>query len=263
MSEEFAPTPYMRTPVMDVASGIALGIALISALPKAAPEDIRKSVRKVRTSVIALQSAWEAAGGPQGPTDKRPADRAIDTGWGGLYGRLDNYASLPEKRWPKAARAAELRDIVFPDGLGFLTLPYNAEGSESEKRIKRIDDQKLGAEIDEIAGPEFLAEVRQSHADYGVALNITKAQGGSNAAGLIDPLRNLARAIGSYALKLAAIANDSEASLRMVRDALRPIDEHRAQAARRTSGTGDEPQTEAPAGSPAVTPATPVPDVPS
>jgi hypothetical protein len=64
------------------------------------------------------------------------------------------------------------------------------------------------------------------------------------------------QAILRYALSVAALADDEdEGSLEVVRKALKPIDDYRAQQGRRTaSGSAAEPTTE-------VTPNTPVPEV--
>lgn len=260
MSDEFDASPYVRPPVIDVGSGIALGIALLSALPKSAPDDVKKAARKLRKSVVTLQGAWEKAGGPAGPRDKRPADQATDNAWACLHGRLSDYAALPAAQWPKAARAQDLIDQLFPDGLTFLQLPYATEWAESEKRLARIEANKLANDIDALAGSEFLAEVRRAHAHYGLVLGITKAAKGDGPENLADPLRALGKSIVQYALKLVGLASDSEESLRMVRAALRPIDEHRAATAKRSAG-GDK-EGASPEAPPPATPETPVPEVP-
>jgi hypothetical protein len=152
---------------------------------------------------------------------------------------------------------------LFPEGLTFLQLAYNAEWAESQQRIARIDKDNLAGEIEELAGPEFLAEVRKAHDNYGRVLGITKAAKGNEPSNLIDPLRAVGKAIVQYALKLAGMAGDSEKSLQMVRAALRPIDDHRAaSSARRGAGTGQEEGEAAPEAAPPATPATPVPEVP-
>lgn len=127
----------------------------------------------LRGATVDLQSAWAAnvAKGPAGA--RRPADMAVDNAWAALEGRLASFARLPLEQYPKAKRAAELLDLLFHDGLTFLQLAYAEEWAESEQRLKMIDAQKLEADIDALAGPEFLAEVRRTHALYGKALGIT------------------------------------------------------------------------------------------
>jgi hypothetical protein len=248
MSEDFDPTPYVRPPVLDVASGVALGIALLTGMPKSAPDGARKAARKLRKGVEELQSAWAASGRSSGPSERRPADIRVDKAWAALHARLDAYSSLPADEHPNARRAGELVDIIYPEGLQFLTLPYAMEWAEGEKRLKLIDEEGIGAEIDALAGPEFLAEVRKAHKIYGEAIGVTKPAGEEATVNLVDPLRSVGRAITEYALQLIPLAAESSASADVVRGALRPIDEHRSDAAHRAA--------------PAASPTTPLPEIP-
>lgn len=254
MSDEFDPTPYVRPPIFDVASGVALGIALLSAAPKPAPDHVKKAAQKVRKETLALQAAWARSDAIPAPPDRRKADMRIDNAWGILLDRIESYASLPVADFPKAARARDLVDLLAKDR-EWLKLPYEAEWAQSDKRITKIDDEELGADIDDLAGPEFLKEVRTAHKAYGVALGVTKAAGEAPEVNLADPLRALSRAIARYGLTVAGMADDEAATLAVVRKALRPIDDYREGQARRTSSGGQETPSNPPA-----TPTTPVPD---
>jgi hypothetical protein len=240
MSDDFDPTPYVRPPVLDVASGVALGVALLTALPKEAPENVRRAAKKLRSATVDLQQAWGATG-RSAPMEKRPADIRVDKAWGALYSRLDAYASLPAGEHKRAKRAAELLDLIYPDGLQFLTLPYSAEWAEGEKRLRLIEDDELAEDLDALAGPEFLAEVRKAHKLYGEAIGITKPSGEAKRVNLVDPLRALGRAITQYALQVIAMVDDEKAeSVEVVKRALRPIDDHRTDAAHRVARADKE-----------------------
>jgi hypothetical protein len=242
MSDDFDPTPYVRPPQCDVASGFALGVALLSAVPKGAPENVRKAAKKLRTATVDLRQAWSSSG-RSAPMDKRPADIRVDKAWGALYSRLDAYASLPAGEHKRAKRAAELLDVIYPDGLQFLTLPYNAEWAEGEKRLKLIEEDELAEDIDALAGPEFLAEVRKAHRIYGEAIGVTRPAAEAKRANLVDPLRALGRAITQYALQVIAMVDDEKPeSIALVKRALRPIDDHRADAAHRVARADKEDQ---------------------
>jgi hypothetical protein len=68
-----------------------------------------------------------------------------------------------------------------------------------------------------------------------------------------EPLRAVARAIGAYATQIVAAADvEDDASIKAARAALRPLDDHRANAPRRAKGDA-----------PVVTPAAPIPPVPA
>lgn len=78
MAEDFDPTPYVRPPILDVASGVALGVALISAMPKPAPANVHSAATKVRKDTVALQLAWAKSDGAAPAPDRRKADMRID-----------------------------------------------------------------------------------------------------------------------------------------------------------------------------------------
>ena len=252
MSDDFDPTPYVRPPVVDVPAAIGLSVALLRAMPSPCTDEVRRSARRLRASTLALQQAWAKSDQKAPSPDKRPADVALDNAWSATFGRLESYARLPAEQAPRAERAAGLLDAIFPDGLSFLKLPYASEWAESEKRLTKIDQQKLGPALDELAGPDFLAVVRAAHATYGEALGMTKARAAEpTPISLAEPLREVTRAIANYTLKLCAMADD-DASTAAVRQALRPLDEYRTSAARRPAKAPAEPPT----------PDTPLPDLP-
>jgi hypothetical protein len=75
-----------------------------------------------------------------------------------------------------------------------------------------------------------------------------------------EKLRELRKAMGSYVLKVLANAEDDEASVEQVRQALQPIDAFRAGAlARRNAGGGSEEPTPAPTGDGSVVHPAPAP----
>jgi hypothetical protein len=254
MADEFDPTPYVRPPIVDVPSGVALGIALLSAAPKPAPPHVKSAAKKVHAETVALQAAWAKADGGPVQTDKRKADMRIDNAWGILLDRLEAYASLPIEKFSKAARARVLIDTVSKSR-EWLKMPYGAEWAESGKRLQKIDEEGLAPDIEALAGPEFLKEVRQAHKAYGIALGVTEAAPEALEINLSVPLRTLSRAIGRYGIAVAGMADDDPATLAMVRKALRPIDDYREAQARRTSSGGSEEPA-----APKVTPTTPVPE---
>ncbi len=254
MAEDFDPTPYVRPPILDVPSGVALGVALLAAVPKPRPDNVDKAAKKLRKDTLALQAVWAKSDESPRVTDKRKADMRIDNAWGILLDRLESYASLPVEDFPKAARARELLDSIAPDR-EFLKLPYGAEWAESDKRLTKITDKGLAADVDALAGPEFLVELRRSHEAYGIAIGVTKSSAVPTAVNLAEPLRTLSRSIARYGVAVAGMVDDSPETLAIVRKALRPLDDYRVGQARRSGGGADQGET-----APPVSPTTPVPE---
>jgi hypothetical protein len=258
---EFDLALYVRAPMMDVASGVALGVSLLSAVPAGSPATVKAAAKKLRGSVVTLQSAWGAAATPTPSGKKRAADSASDNAWGCLESRLAGYARLPASEYPKVARASAIHSALFPDGLAFLTLPYKAQWAEGGQRLKRIDEQGYSDDINDIAGAEFLKEVKKTHEVYGKVLGVTQAEELPLDIRLTDPLRAVGQAIVDYALQLLAHASADASAAASVRKALKPIDDQRAASARRAASAGDAASEQG--GEPEATPKTPVPEVPA
>jgi hypothetical protein len=137
------------------------------------------------------------------------------------------------------------------------TPPYEAEWAESNKRLARIESEGLTKDINELAGPEFLAEVKTAHTEYGIALGVTTPAHVVDEVNLAEPLRSLSRAIGRYGIAVAGMAGEDAASIAVVRKALRPIDSLReGQARRARAGGAADAAPEAVA-----SPTTPIPEV--
>jgi hypothetical protein len=263
-SSVFDASPYLRSPRVDVRQGVALAIALINAAPKSATAGVKRAAQQVRERSVTLQAVWRgrqrAAGVEKRDPTRALADNRVDVAFGALRTRLDGYAALPADTHPRAARAAELIRVLFPDGMEFLKLPWDAQWAACDEVVKRIDEDALAADIDELAGEAFLAEVRSAQAHYGDALGITKPEAPAEAADpLLDPLRELLRAIGDYTLQVvASVDRDRPETIAAARVALHPMDRYRERAAKRKAGKGQpalEPE-------PDTTPDTPVPDLP-
>jgi len=242
MRDELDPTPYLRFALTDVPSGIALGVALLSAMPRSAPDNVKKAATKLRMATVGLQDAYSRVERGASLGEKRQADNAIDNAWSALHARLEAYAALPAAHWPRAPRAAELVAALFPAGLAFLSLPYVDEWAEGEKRLDRITHAGLARDIDEIAGFEFLAEVKRAQQRYGEVLAIRKMGDKRLPADLNEPLRALSRAVSSYALQVIAMNDGSAAAIHAIRQTLKPIDDMRSGAlSRRPAGGLDDP----------------------
>jgi len=235
---------YTRSPRTDAPTGITLAQRLeVVALPKPPPA-IKRSLGLVVSCGKRLQTAWSRRDTFAQKVDSRPIDQRADNAWSCLYGRFDNLACLPHDEYPRAKRASILRDSLFPDRLTFVTREYAVQWAEADKRVRRIKDEGLQKEIDDLCGPECLAEIKRTHAEYAQMVGVaTTSTAPAALPSVSEPLRALHRAITAYSLQLVALYLESEtsdATRDAIRAALRPLDDLRASASRPTSG-GDQP----------------------
>jgi hypothetical protein len=257
MEEMIDPRAHASLPVFDVPGGVALGRAVLTAAPPAPLNPlVARELDRLGAALGALETAWRpVAADPPPPSEKRPADIALDGAWGGLHGRLAAWERLPGEAHPEVARAGRVLSALFPEGLAFLKLPYERQWAESRRRLAQIDADRQGREIDDLCGPAFLAAVRTAHARYGIVLGITEVAPDPAATppGLREPLAAFRTALSRYVHRLLGTLDDEDPrAVRAVQAALKPIDDFRAAAAARAQG-----RTPAdPAGEPVPTPAT-------
>jgi len=253
MDDDFDASLYTRSPKIDVPGAIALSVKLLAATPAHAPAPVKKAAKALHQKTLKLQSIWKSRDRIDKRIDARPFDVLADHTMSRLVSRIEDYAGLPEETYPLANRARAILATLFPTGLAFLKEDYPSQWAETQKRLDRIDEEGLAADINTIAGPEFLAEVRRVHILYGEAIGVTKSNSSSPVPSLTFPLREICTSITLYAMQLAAVRLDDEASDEQriaAREALRPLDEYRASAARRDaardSGEPVTPETEVP-----------------
>lgn len=239
--DDFDPSLYTRTPRFDVAAGIALARQILAALPSRQPPPLRRCAERLDQDTQTLQRLWLEREQAALAVDPRPVDHMADHAWRNLHDRLVAYAAMPTEHYPEAAQAGELVAALFPEGLSFLTLDYSSQWAESEKRLQRVAAEGLAADIERLAGPAFLAEVRRCHAMYGDAIGISKPRERRAPVPLSEPLRAMAQALIALCAQLIALYYEGDAQQQSeVRIALRPIDDFRAAALRRARGSDGE-----------------------
>src|SRR5688572_5872601 len=168
----FDPSEYIRSPVLNIASAITLGQTLVKRCPADAPATVKKAQKSLDQAASAALSAWTERQRQETTTPAMPAeqrrqlDTTTDQGWSALRQNLESHALLPPGRSKKTARAQKLLQRLFPEGLGFLTWRYAEQLAAMTALLKRVDEDGLAKEIDAVAGPEFLANIRQNQADY-------------------------------------------------------------------------------------------------
>jgi hypothetical protein len=97
-------------------------------------------------------------------------------------------------------------------------------------------------DIDAIAGPEFLQQIRDVMPRYQAMVNGKLRRDSTSGQNLSEHVRALQAAIVEYATKIAAMVDDDEPeSIRMAQSALRPIEAHREAAGERRSSVPAKP----------------------
>lgn len=251
----FDPSIYTSLPILTLASLVVLARTLATTAPRGLSALVQRTLAKLEKQAEMSQAAQAARMRTLGTAteDVRALDSLADRAVSAIRQRLEAYAMLPAEEFPQAARAGELITLLFPEGLGFLNLPYIDQLAQMEILLGRIDDEKLAHDLDALCGPEFLRHFRAVLPRYRAMV-----QGGLQRLDENENLRDhrvkLSAAIVDYATKIAATYDEEDPkSLERIRSALRPIDVLRAQATRRPGGGDLDPQAPsepAPAGDP-------------
>lgn len=244
--ESFDPANYTRAPIITLESGISLARALSDGCPAGMPTPIKKAAARLGQVATAAESAAAARQREQNTPsedDSRTLDLSTDGAWGGLRLRLLGYASLPDSVTPKAARARGMVQTLFgKEGLTFLSSAYPVQLTTMGAILLRIQDDKLGKEIDELCGPEFLPCLRDLQQRYQQMVSGQLQRSSTSSDDLREHVRALSRAIVLYATKACATAEeDDTTTIERILTALRPLDAYREATSRRAAGSDTEP----------------------
>lgn len=241
MAAPFDPSLYVRAPVITVATGVSLSFALVDACPMASPQSVQKAAQHLKATADKAQSDLadrNRALGTFTEEDSRVLDNEADRAWGGLRMRLQGMAMLSPDVYPNARRAAELDALLFTGGLEFVIAEYASQSATMGSILERIDADGLQADIDTIAGPEFLQALRDVQPRYEAMVSERLRRDAAMGKNLLATTRDLQSAIVNYAIKVIGnIAHDDPTTSETARIALLPIANFREAAAARTART--------------------------
>ena len=244
----FDPSPYVHAPTINASSGVTLALALVDASPTSAPPIVKKAAKYLKT--VAEKARADLAErnrqlGVLSEDDVRALDNEGDCAWGGLQQRLGAMAMLSPERFPQAKRAAELSVQLFPEGMEFLKANYATQSTKMASILEHIDMARLDAEIDALAGKEFLQAIRHVQPRYEAMVNERLRRDKVTSQNLADTVRAIQGAIVNYASKvIGTIEHDEPDTAEVARLALLPITNHRDAAALRGRRATKEPATE-------------------
>jgi len=203
-----------------------------------------KRLLEVAETAQAAHTARKKALAKGGDDDARSVDKAGDNSWGALRGRLENYALLAATIYPDAIRAAEIVTSLFGEsGLLFLTQKYPEQHAIAESILRRIDSESMAADIDRLAGKEFLENVRVQHILYGKMVGTLLQRENALAEDLAEHVRAMGQELVEYATKvLASVDRDDPVTIKAACTALRPIDVFRESSQARVSREAEPPK---------------------
>jgi hypothetical protein len=201
----FDPTPYVHAPVITVATGATLALSLVDACPKTAPANVKKAAKHLKATAEKARADLAERNRVLGvftDEDSRVLDNEADRAWGALRMRLQAMAMLSPERFPKTKRAAELDTVLFVDGLEFLKAEYKSQSTSMAVLLKRIDDDHLEADVNAIAGPDFLKAIRDVQPRYEAMVSERLRRDNATGQNLSATVRGLQAAIVNYASKM-------------------------------------------------------------
>jgi hypothetical protein len=209
----FSFDDLIQLPRFDAAGAIALGeklIAVANEVPEL-PRPIRRAKDTLDECLAALRAAAEArlaarlAASAQDADEVNEADATLDACWTALHDWLSGFARLPDA-YAEAKEARSLLEELYPDGLGFILLPYELEWGQSDLRLGRIASESLGERIRRLGGAVFIQALQSAHWQYGKCLGLPRVPS-TSAAGqptTREALESFASTLRVYALKVTA-----------------------------------------------------------
>jgi hypothetical protein len=226
---------YVRPPRIGATSGLVLTIRLIRAAPAQIPPHVQVALAGVHGAGSRVQDA--VRGRQRRSISTRPADQRFDGAWAALHGRLVACTRLVGN--PVAGRASALLSNLFPTGLEFLLLGYEAEWVHSRELLTRITEEGHANDLVELAGALFLNEANVAHKGLGEALGLDGVQKVEPSLMVGEEILALANAIATYGRLFAGTVVD-EATLAVFRTAMAPLDAYRESNRRSGSGEGED-----------------------
>jgi hypothetical protein len=217
MTRTFSPSDLVAVPRTSATSAMALGTALVTAArqePKLPPLFV-PPLKRVEKECEALRTTrqFQREADSIDVSDAGEIDQQVDSCWSGLHGTLTGMAKFgaaPEGA-ERAKMAREVIEVVFPDGLRFLNLPYRDQWSESLKRLDRLAEPRM-VERTRALGVEPLVEVvRAAHERYGAVLHLTQRKAEVQAQAKVrEGLERLMAAVRSYVLRVSNYLDEHE-----------------------------------------------------
>jgi hypothetical protein len=209
----FTIDDLIQLPRFDAAGAVALGEKLLAEaaevreLPRPiqrAKDALEQDLAALRAAAAARLAARLAATSAVEPEVVADADSTLDACWTALHDWLTGFSKLPDAH-PESAEARALLAELYPDGLGFILLPYELEWGQSDLRLGRIASETLGERIRKLGGSVFIDALQAAHWQYGKLLGLPRLPGApGDKPSTREALESFASTLRMYALKVTA-----------------------------------------------------------
>lgn len=248
MTREFSADSLVMLPKLNVDSGLALWQALRAGFmaEKKLPKFLQPAWQNVEDAGAELsrlaQQRLADNGGKAPPAEKRKADGQVDNAVGALAQFLDAWARLPDTL-PETQLAAAVRQALFPDGTGFLKLPFEQEWAQIDRRVALLKSEGLDKQIAKLGGTAFVVHLEEAHRAYGKALGLTAVPAASSGPVVLgDPLAMFSSALRTLVIKVTAYRDEEKPeTVALSERLLRPLLGWTSLAARPSSATAPTP----------------------
>jgi hypothetical protein len=209
----FSVDDLIQLPRFDAAGAVTLGERLcavaneVPELPRPiqrAKDALEEDLAAVRAAAAARLAARLAGASTLDPEVVADADNTLDTCWTALHDWLTGFSKLPDAH-VEAAEGRALLAELYPDGLGFILLPYELEWGQSDLRLGRIGSESLGERLRKLGGGVFIDALQAAHWQYGKLLGLPRlpsAEAGKPSTG--EALESFVSTLRVYALKVTA-----------------------------------------------------------
>lgn len=233
---------YFTAPRLDLDQTSTLATTLASAVKPSHPDNLRAVAAELQR-LVGIASNAQLAQSKQlnTPSAKRRSsveiDTATDQAWRALRYRLEALTFLPADQDLSVRAQLVLQRIFGNEGTEFLKLPYPAQLNQMKLRMAPIDgdadgqhkEPGLAKEIDRLAGPEILANIRAQMADYEAMVSAAAKTTPQSSEPLTPILRQLQDRIVHFSIVvLGNSIPDDEASEAAALALLAPIDNAKA-----------------------------------
>lgn len=213
MTREISTNSMVNLPRMNGAAALALAEQLLTMAEAEKGDGLPVFIDRPRGRLITAMQGLKEQLKPQEEADtgvKTEADRRIDDAWRSFSNWLGAMAGMPDGSFEGQDKIRALNTMLFDEGLTFIVLSYREEWTQSETRLKAIDEGGFAGLIETLGGTPFLRNLKTAHARYGEALGIKAPIAVKDGPEIREHLDNVTAAMKDYVVKVAAWADPDE-----------------------------------------------------